>query len=143
MKNILVLVICAVALLTTGCKSSFSPREYGNATGISLYLGYSRIADRNSDEFKKAIEDVWLTIQAIESYDDLEESADEITKIFDKCIANAPLKPEEKQLCLILKRRITDKVAQVLSNTLERDKNATEFLLGVREGIAEMVVLQQ
>lgn len=136
-------VFAAVLMFMSGCQSTFSPREFGNATGVSIYLGYSRVADKQGDEFKKAAADLWETIQLIESYDDLAESVDEITKMFDVCINASGLTPEEKALCIMLKKRVTDKVGEVMANKLERNANATEFLLGVREGIATMVEMQQ
>ncbi len=141
MKKILSAIMCAV--LMSGCQSAFGPRDLGNATGVSIYLGYQRVADKQGDEFKKAAGDLWITIQNIETYDDLAESIDEITKMFDVCISNANLTPEEKALCVMLKKRVTDKVGEVVANKLESNKDATEFLLGVREGIATMVAFGQ
>ena len=138
MKNLLILS-AIIVLFCTGCASSFSPNDCGRATGISIYLGYSRLAKKNDPILKKAVEDIWVTIETIETYDDLAESVDEITKVFDICIANSGLTPEERQLCIVLKKEITDKVGQVLANSLERNKDATEFLLGVRSGLEFMV----
>ena len=141
MKKLVLAVISAVIL--SGCQSAFGPRDLGNATGVSIYLGYQRVADKQGDEFKKAAGDLWTTIQCIESYDDLAESVDEMTKMFDVCINNSSLTAEEKALCVMLKKRITDKVGEVMSNKLESNADATEFLLGVREGIATMVAFGQ
>lgn len=143
MKNLICLfAIAAFCLVITGCQSTFTPREFGNATGVSIYLGYTRVADKQGDEFKQSATKLWNTIQAIETYDDLAESVDEITKVFDECIASSDLTPEEQALCIMLKKRVTDKVAEVVANKLESNDDATEFLLGVREGIASMVELQ-
>lgn len=136
-----VLSIC-VAFVLVGCQSAFGPRDLGNATGVSIYLGYNRVADKQGDDFKQAAAKLWETIQLIETYDDLSESLDEITKMFDVCINNSNLTPEEKALCVMLKKRVTDKVGEVLANKLESNADATEFLLGVREGIATMVSMQ-
>ena len=137
-----VLSIC-VAFVLVGCQSAFGPRDLGNATGVSIYLGYNRVADKQGDDFKQAAAKLWETIQLIETYDDLSESLDEITKMFDVCINNSSLTPEEKALCVMLKKRVTDKVGEVIANKLESNADATEFLLGVREGIATMVAMQQ
>ena len=135
------LSIC-VAFVLVGCQSAFGPRDLGNATGVSIYLGYNRVAEKQGDDFKKAAADLWETIQLIETYDDLAESLDEITKMFDVCINNSSLTQEEKALCIMLKKRVTDKVGEVLANKLESNADATEFLLGVREGIETMVALK-
>ena len=143
MKHAILFALIGACILFTGCQTSFTPRDYGNATGISIYLGYTKIAEKQNDDFKKAAGDLWITIQSIDNYDELAESVDEITKMFDVCINNSNLSQEEKTLCIILKKRITDKVGEVLANKLESNENATEFLLGVREGIASMVALGQ
>lgn len=141
MKKVISSILCVVVL--SGCQSAFGPRDLGNATGVSVYLGYQKVAEKQGEEFKKAAADLWTTIQCIETYDDLAESVDDITKMFDVCINNANLTPEEKALCIMLKKRITDKVGEVVANKLESNADATEFLLGVREGIATMVEMGQ
>ena len=145
MKKLLYVLFVSViaSVIFTGCQSSITPRDLGNATGVSIYLGYQRVADKQGDEFKKSAAELWETIQKIDNYDDLTASVDEITKMFDACINDADLTPEEKALCILLKKRVTDKVAEVLANKLESNKDATEFLLGVREGIATMVAVGQ
>lgn len=143
MKYAVLLALTCICIFVTGCQTSFTPRDYGNATGISIYLGYTRVAEKQGDDFKKAAGDLWLTIQSINTYDELSKSVDEITKMFDACINDTNLSQEEKALCIMLKKRITDKVGEVLNNKLESNENATEFLLGVREGIASMVALGQ
>lgn len=143
MKHTVLFALICTFIFITGCQTSFTPRDYGNATGISIYLGYTRVAEKQDDDFKKAAEDLWMTIQSINTYDELAESVDKITKMFDVCINNSKLSKEEKVLCTMLKERITDKVGEVIANKLESNENATEFLLGVREGIASMVALGQ
>jgi len=141
-KSIIAVISICIAIMLVGCQSAFGPRDLGNATGVSIYLGYNRVAEKQGDDFKKAAADLWETIQLIETYDDLAESLDEITKMFDVCINNSSLTPEEKALCVMLKKRVTDKVGEVLANKLESNADATEFLLGVREGIETMVALK-
>ena len=140
-KFIIFLAIFSLFLFT-GC-SSFAPREYGQVTGVSIYLGYTKIAEKNDDDFKKAAGDLWMTIQSINTYGDLEKSVDDISAMFDVCINNKNLSEKERKLCIKLKKTVTDKVKKVIENKLERNANATEFLLGIREGIQAMINMGQ
>ena len=76
MKHTVIFALICTFIFITGCQTSFTPRDYGNATGISIYLGYTRVAEKQDDDFKKAAEDLWTTIQSINTYDELAESGE-------------------------------------------------------------------
>lgn len=141
MKKFLFLIVLSTVMFTlVGCKSTtFTPYEQGVVTGNAVYIGYARVAMKEDDEFKAKAAELWKTINEIQSYDDLAASVDKLTNAFDLCIKSDKLTPEEKVLCAVLKKKVCDKVGQVLANKLESNENAVEFLKGVRDGVNELV----
>ena len=131
----------ASTALVTGC-ASVTPREAGIAAGTAAYLGYTHVALRKDDEFKKQVADIWAEVNRIETVGDLVASTASLTAKFDKVLENENLTEADKAVLLRLKSLLLSKVAEIIDSKVSTNASAVEFLAGVRQGVNEMIALE-
>jgi len=140
-KDVTWICVFGLVLLTTGCSSVFTPATTGQATGRAIYIGYTRISETKSTEFKTRVAELWSTINAIETKEQLVGSMNILDVKFKELMSSKELSESDILIIQTLYATIADKVKLIMADSLTSNDQALEFLVGVRSGINEMIKL--
>lgn len=135
-------VIALVSALLAGC-STFTPYNSGVAMGEAVYLGYTRVAEKQDEEFRNKVKVLWEEVNSLESIDDLVACADRILFSFDTVINSEKLRDEDRVVLLLLRQSVMERVDAVVSSKLQSNEDAVEFLKGLREGVNRMIAIEE
>ena len=135
-------VLCAMALGFCGC-STFTPRSAGEAAGMAAYLGYQRVAADKDPEFQKSVAELWDAVDKIETIDDLRVAASMLADKYEAAMAKGKLNESELAMLNSIRDILLVKVEEALESKMASNKDAVEFLLGVRDGVNKMRALDK
>lgn len=140
-KEVVWMAAIGMMTLMTGCSSVFTPIVAGNATGKAIYIGYTKVSENKSAEFKQKVVDIWNIIDKIETKDQLVSSMNLLDKKFEELLASKELSASDIEIVKALYATVADKVKVILADSLTSNDQALEFLIGVRQGINDMIKL--
>ena len=143
MKKMIVLAAAFAAALMSGCATTSlsSPRLAGNFAGRAVYVTYARVADRQSEDVRSKVEQIWKEVNAVNDASDLNVVRTLIGDRFDAVIDDANLTAQEKQILKGVKDEMLAKVDEAIAGKAASNQEGLEFLLGVRDGVNAMAEL--
>lgn len=128
--------MAALAAMLFGCKTStVTPYACGYASGHAAYLGYCRIADKKSPEFKAKVAEIWDKVNAISNPDTLATDIASVVSQFDKVLNSDKLSDSEKQSLSDLRSLLLSRVDKIAAAKASEHEDALEYLRGARDGI--------
>ena len=136
------LPIAFAAVFLTGC-SMFTPYNGGVVMGEAVYLGYSRVADRQDVVFRQNVADLWDEVNKLESISDLVNSMDRLLLSFDNVLASDRLSPADRAVLVSLRQSVVSRVEAVLASRIQSNQDAVDFLSGLRDGVNNMIAIEQ
>lgn len=138
--SMLLLLLALAGMVGTSCMNihSIRPYDHGYAVGTAVYVGYARMAEGRSEQFRKQVGDFWDIVNGIQDTDSLASDLEALTGVAD-AICNSPsLTTADRELAANLKDMILARIDRELgARTLEHE-DAVQFLAGVRAGVNAM-----
>jgi len=144
MKPWYLLIVGLVAAFLSGCAGSpFTPEVSGVFAGKALYLVYTRNIDKQPAEVKQNIEALWAEINKVENVSDLAVVRTLVDERFEAILADSKLTEADRAVLGVIKDEICRKLDEVINSKLSSNKEGLEFLIGVRQGVNEMIALYE
>ena len=144
MKPWYLLIVGLVAAFLSGCAGSpFTPEVSGVFAGKALYLVYTRNIDKQPAEVKQKIEALWAEINKVEDVSDLAVVRTLVDERFEAILADSKLTEADRAVLGVIKDEICRKLDEVINAKLTSNKEGLEFLVGVRQGVNEMIALYE
>ena len=144
LKITCLLAVVSMAALFTGCSSNpFTPEVSGVFAGKALYLVYTRNIDKQPAEVKQKIEALWAEINKVEDVSDLAVVRTLVEERFEVILADSKLTEADRAVLGVIKDEICRKLDEVINAKLTSNKEGLEFLIGVRQGVNEMIALYE
>lgn len=144
MKPWYLLIVGLVAAFLSGCAGSpFTPEVSGVFAGKALYLVYTRNIDKQPAEVKQNIEALWAEINKVEDVSDLAVVRTLMDERFEAILADSKLTEADRAVLGVIKDEICRKLDEVINSKLSSNKEGLEFLIGVRQGVNEMIALYE
>lgn len=144
MKPWYLLIVGLVAAFLSGCAGSpFTPEVSGVFAGKALYLVYTRNIDKQPAEVKQKIEALWAEINKVENVSDLAVVRTLVDERFEVILADSKLTEADRAVLGVIKDEICRKLDEVINSKLSSNKEGLEFLIGVRQGVNEMIALYE
>lgn len=144
MKPWYLLIVGLVAAFLSGCAGSpFTPEVSGVFAGKALYLVYTRNIDKQPAEVKQKIEALWVEINKVEDVSDLAVVRTLVDERFEAILADSKLTEADRAVLSVIKDEICRKLDEVINSKLSSNKEGLEFLVGVRQGVNEMLALYE
>ena len=144
LKITCLLAVVSMAALFTGCSSNpFTPEVSGVFAGKALYLVYTRNIDKQPAEVKQKIEALWAEINKVEDVSDLAIVRTLVDERFEAILADSSLTESDQAVLMVIRNEICRKLDEVINSKLSSNKEGLEFLVGVRQGVNEMIALYE
>ena len=144
LKITCLLAVVSMAALFTGCSSNpFTPEVSGVFAGKALYLVYTRNIDKQPKTVKRKIYDLWAEINKVEDVSDLAVVRTLVEERFEVILADSKLTEADRAVLGVIKDEICRKLDEVINAKLTSNKEGLEFLIGVRQGVNEMIALYE
>ena len=144
MKPWYLLIVGLVASFLSGCAGSpVTPEVSGDFAGKALYLVYTRNIDKQPAEVKQKIEALWAEINKVEDVSDLAVVRTLMDERFEAILADSKLTEADRAVLGVIKDEICRKLDEVINAKLTSNKEGLEFLVGVRQGVNEMIALYE
>jgi len=139
MKKILAAVVLAsvIAVSVTGCKF-FQANNTAFYTGIAVHQAYTKIAEKQSAEFKANVEELWVSIDSITNATQIGDVYIKITEVMDKLVADKGLDSKQVNTIITFRKLFDDTISKVIGAEAAKQEEAIKWLSGVREGIRTM-----
>lgn len=135
MKNLFLLLVVISTAFLTSCAVSIGPEVAGEAAGKAILLGYNKIAETKSPEFRQKVESLWAEVENIGTVDELVNQMDHLEKAFNLVINDQNLTEEEALFLISFRNLLTRKVKAIMRNKLQSNQDAIDFLIGFRNGV--------
>ena len=142
MKKIIAIAAVAVSILT-GCVSAPKGTS-GYYAGMTIHQSYTKIAEKQGEEFKQNVEALWADIDKIETTQDLFTVYTRIADHFDAIIQAKDLSKKQATVIKVLRKVVDIAISRALDDKIEseRRENALKWLRQLREGIRIMRKLE-
>ena len=118
-----------------------TPLVHGRAVGAAVYIGYCRVADKQGPEFKARVVEIWDKVNKLQSTDTLASDILAVSGAFDKVLQDSSLTEAERQTLIQLKNMLMSRLDACIAGAVAGNRDALDFLIGVRQGINEMAGL--
>lgn len=143
MKKLIAIAAIAASVVLTGCISA--PKGTGGYyAGMTIHQSYTKIAEKQSEEFKQNVEALWAEIDKVETTKDLFTVYTRIADHFDALIQAKGLDKKQVTVIKVLRKVVDTAIARALDDKIEseRRENALKWLRQLREGIRIMRKLE-
>lgn len=139
------IMLLTMLSLQPGCVhkgvAGVTPLVHGRAVGAAVYIGYCRVADKQGPEFKARVAEIWSNVNKLQSTDTLASDILAVSGAFDKVLTDERLTESERQTLVQLKNMLMSRLDASIAGAVAGNKDALDFLIGVRQGINEMAGL--
>lgn len=125
---------CTTTAITT-------PKEQGYTAGVAVYMVCERVALNKDQDFRDKLNTLWVAFQAIDSTETLATDIEALTGLSEKLMAEENLTDAEKALLLQLKTLVLNRLDSAVSGKVDESSAKWQFVMGVKEGIANMKAL--
>ena len=143
-KALSLIAVGVMAAALCGCASTgVAPYDYGVAVGTAAYVGYERVAERQDDEFRARVAELWARVDAIDSAEDLAAQLAAIAADMSTLVDDDRLTDADRAALRALAAMVLNRVEGKVADGAEKHPEAVEFLRGVRDGVDAMRTIAQ